>query len=627
MEKKKAAANMAATYPTMIYNPPHVPDTDTMRDYQVECLKKIEEAGPGSHLCVLATGLGKTYIFSHLPRHGRVLLLSHRDELVHQPEKYYDCSFGVEQASEHSDGEEVVSASVQSIIRRLSDFDPYDFDMIITDEAHHATASTYKKVYDYFKPRVHLGFTATPDRCDKKDLNEIYEDVIFTRDIRFGIKRGYLCDVECIRVDVGMDLRKIKKTMGDFNQKELGDEANRAPVVHAIAEAYYKYAKGQTMIFATNVQHAQNIAALIEGAVVVTGDTKDRDEIIKDFSDKKIPCLVNCMVFTEGTDIPCIETVIMARPTASQTIYVQSVGRGLRLYPGKSHLRLIDCVGVSRIPLCSAPTLFGLNLDAVPAEKHGEITGMLTKLESVINEVIDTPQSWIKNAEMVSIFGEENDISFRGLNFILLPDESFRCNIGNNQTIIIPPTNALGKTSPVLVKNTKAGQEIIGRMKECGLQEAIDIIHQYLNRMETQSKSLWDADISGNWGAQKVTSKQITFIKNLMEECGREYDKSINSMTKYQASIIIDRLTYEKDNLSEEKKLEIKQKKEEKEKERQAEKEAKNQLKNRYVISCEMKDGTIQNVTVNAATEKQAYIMARYKSTVKKTVGKAYLTS
>ena len=130
-------------------------------------------------------------MFSHIPRHGRVLILSHRDELVHQPGKYYDCSFGVEQAKETSHGEEVVSASVQSLVRRLHRFDPEEFDMIITDEAHHATAATYQKIYEYFKPRIHIGFTATPDRHDKHDLHKIYEDILYMRDMKWGI----LCHV------------------------------------------------------------------------------------------------------------------------------------------------------------------------------------------------------------------------------------------------------------------------------------------------------------------------------------------------------------------------------------------------------------------------------------------------
>ena len=101
----------------------------TLRDYQQECVDIIDNLKGGSFLVSMATGLGKTAIFTHIKRHGRVLILSHRDELVRQPEKYYDCSFGIEKADEHSDGEEVVSASVPSLIHRLNNFKPDDFDM------------------------------------------------------------------------------------------------------------------------------------------------------------------------------------------------------------------------------------------------------------------------------------------------------------------------------------------------------------------------------------------------------------------------------------------------------------------------------------------------------------------
>lgn len=165
----------------------------------------------------------------------------------------------MEQAGEHSNGEEVVSASVQTLIRRLDKFDPYDFDMIITDEAHHAVAKSYQKIYDYFKPRVHIGFTATPDRADKSDLSKIYSDIIYYKDIKFGIKRNYLCDVDCLRVNIGYDLRHVHKQMGDFKQDELGSAMEQPEVVDAIAEAYNKYAKGATMIFAVNVAHAEKL--------------------------------------------------------------------------------------------------------------------------------------------------------------------------------------------------------------------------------------------------------------------------------------------------------------------------------------------------------------------------------
>ena len=96
-----------------------------LRTYQTECIDTIEAQPPGAYLAQMATGLGKTVTFANLPRHGgRMLILSHREELVEQPRKYFDCSYGIERAQQHSHGEEVVSASIQTLVRRLDQFDP-----------------------------------------------------------------------------------------------------------------------------------------------------------------------------------------------------------------------------------------------------------------------------------------------------------------------------------------------------------------------------------------------------------------------------------------------------------------------------------------------------------------------
>ena len=150
-----------------------------------------------------------------------MLILSHRDELVRQPEKYFDCSFGVEQGSEISLGEEIVSASVQSLVRRLNKFKPDDFDVLVCDEAHRACAPTYRKIFDYFKPRLHLGFTATQNRNDGLGLNSIYQDIIFERNLKWGIENHYLSDIHCLRVDIGIDLRHIAQRLGDYAPDEL----------------------------------------------------------------------------------------------------------------------------------------------------------------------------------------------------------------------------------------------------------------------------------------------------------------------------------------------------------------------------------------------------------------------
>lgn len=135
-----------------------------LRDYQKECLEIIDNLTSGSHLINMATGLGKTFTFSQIKRKGRVLVLAHREELVTQPAKYYDCQVGIEMANHKSKNEDVVIASVQSLLHRLDKFKQNEFDTIITDEAHHAVAKSYKTIYNYFKPRLHLGFTATPNR-------------------------------------------------------------------------------------------------------------------------------------------------------------------------------------------------------------------------------------------------------------------------------------------------------------------------------------------------------------------------------------------------------------------------------------------------------------------------------
>ena len=171
-----------------------------LRNYQKECIDKINMLDTGNYLVQMATGLGKTVTFANIERKGRVLILSHREELVSQPRKYFDCTFGIEQGKHHSNNEEVVSASVQTIVRRLRNFKPDDFDIIICDEAHHAAAKTYKKIFSYFKPRLLLGFTATPNRSDGVRLNDVFSRIIFSRDLKWGIKNGYLSDIFCLDI-------------------------------------------------------------------------------------------------------------------------------------------------------------------------------------------------------------------------------------------------------------------------------------------------------------------------------------------------------------------------------------------------------------------------------------------
>lgn len=494
-----------------------------LRPYQKECIETIEKQPPGAYVAQMATGLGKTVTFANTPRHGnRMLILSHREELVEQPRKYFDCSYGVERADHHSNGEEVVSASIQTMVRRLERYDPEDFGLIICDECHHAAASTYRTIFDYFKPEKLIGFTATPNRGDKVRLDDVFSKIIFRRDLKWGIKNGYLCDITCKRVDIGFDLSAVSSRRGDYAPGEL-DEAMEG-TADAIAQAYAELAVGATLIFAVSVHQCEEIAKRIPGAVVVTGETKNRAGIIQAFTNGEIPCLVNCMVFTEGTDIPRVETVIIARPTQSESLYAQMVGRGLRLYPGKEKLTLIDCVGVTgKRSLCTAPTLIGLDMETVPASKAKDVEGDLFELPVKIAAASDTPESWIKNVHIVDLWAKEQNYNTHDINFFKMPDGSLVCSLLDRQTVTIPCPDALGK---VRMED--------GRYLE--MQEAIDSVYQDLKENWNDCKHLWDLGAVRRWSKAPPTMKQLEIIQ---KRC-KGFDTS--NLTKGDASQILNRL-------------------------------------------------------------------------------------
>lgn len=495
-----------------------------LRPYQQECVDAIQAQPPGAYLIQMATGLGKTVTFASIPRQGRVLLLSHREELVEQPRKYYPfpCTYGVERASSRSCGEDMISASVQSLSRRLDRFSPDEFDTIIVDEAHHAAARTYRKILDYFQPRLILGFTATPNRGDKVRLNDIFSKIIFQRDLRWGIQNGYLCDIYCLRVNIGYDLSAVHTRHGDYAPGEL-DEAMDG-TADAIAQAYREHAKGATLVFAVSVRHAQEISDRIPGAVVVTGETKDRASIIQAFTAGEIPCIVNCMVFTEGTDIPRVETVIMARPTQSDSLYCQCVGRGLRLYPGKEKLTLIDCVGVTgTASLCTAPSLLGLDVSNVPARKAHELQGDLFELPIRAAAASDQPESWIRNVEIVDLWAKEQSYQTHDVNWFKLPDGSMSCSLLEGKRLTIPCPDALGN---VMLSDGPTS-----------MQEALDRAYTVLCDQYEDQRYIWDLNVVKRWGKGEASEGQLRLIRR---QCpGFDCD----GLTKGQASQIINRLS------------------------------------------------------------------------------------
>ena len=334
-----------------------------LRDYQAEAVEAAlgaVERGVRRPLLSMATGLGKTVCFAEILRRrgGRGLVLVHRDELVRQAVakirlSWPDVSVGVVKGARDEYDAHVVVASVQSLhAKRLRRFAAGSFPTVVVDEAHHAVAPSYQAILDYLAPEMCLGVTATPYRGDLISLDAVFDEIVSAHGVIEGIRGGWLVDIESYRVTSGsVDLDAVHTQAGDFRQKELAGAVNTADRNDAVVDAYHRLAPGKRcVVFAAGVEHAHALAKAFEASGVhsaaVDASTLDTDRraVLDGLASGSIPVVTNCGVLTEGFDCPAVEAVVLARPTKSLGLFTQMVGRGVRPFPGKSRLVLIDVV-------------------------------------------------------------------------------------------------------------------------------------------------------------------------------------------------------------------------------------------------------------------------------------------
>lgn len=350
---------------------------------------------------VLPTGAGKTVIFSwisHLwtqarkannpQRLGRVVILVHRDELVDQTLNKlhavdHTLSIGAVRGKEDDHaGRDVIVASVQTLrrpdrLRRVQDTGMVG--LVIVDECHHATAASYRRIMDYFgcfdevtEPMTFagayaVGFTATLQRADTARLSDVWQSVIYRRDILdmiAGYKNqhdefvpgGYLVNPtgKLVTVD-GLSLSEVATSGGDYQLGSLSEALMSADAPDFVADAYMEHAPDKPgVVFTPTVETAHAFADALSrrglSTLPVWGamPSEARKEAVTSFRDGSTQILVNCMVLTEGFDAPRAEVAVIARPTKSAALYVQMVGRVLRPFPGKTSALVLDIVGASR---------------------------------------------------------------------------------------------------------------------------------------------------------------------------------------------------------------------------------------------------------------------------------------
>lgn len=566
----------------------------TLRPYQKECLGILNSIESGRHLIALPTGCGKTMIFTHLERKGRTLILSHRDELVRQPEKYYDCPYGIEKADETSHGEEVVSASVQSMYtdKRLQRFQPDDFDTIIVDEAHHAAAPSYKKILNYFSgARRVFGFTATPKRGDNVRLDDVFDDIVFFRDLRWGIQNGYLCNIRCKLVNGNYTLKGVKKTAGDFNQHDLDGKLSHPETIALAAKVYMDncHAKGKhTLIYCVNKKICTLLLTAIRALVpgeegriqMVTGDTPDeeRRQVLDDFSSGKVMSIVNCMVLTEGTDLPVCDAILNFRPTCNPSLYTQIVGRGTRIYEGKEYCLVIDIIpddGKERT-LCTAPTLFGINPLLLAKKERQKINEeadlselcdllkghvasiseqMEYEIESVNRFVLETEgalnsspdiRTYIQEHAPWNTQEEDEGLDTQGLliretadadkAYVIYPDYS--------QKIYLSKPDLFGKTT---VQFDVDGRDFPGMDSDRFIgklpwDEAITLARDYCSTLPDYYRYGWDKNAAKIWQKMGCTEKQAERIRRDLKQYNLNTEDA-RKLNKFEASMLLDQVS------------------------------------------------------------------------------------
>lgn len=367
-----------------------------LRPYQAEAVTAVIDywATPGrdryTPAVVSPVGSGKSTMLAKVAVEARqlglrVVMLAHRRELLDQMAATVAAvapdlpAVGVVQGGRHTPEADIVAASFQTLTaspRRLAELGRRD--VVLVDELHHSSARTYKAVLDDLgvlspdpaRPVFACGFTATASRADG-GLGEVWDEVVFERSLSWAIKAGYLVTPRGLTVVLpDMDLSTVTVRAGDYAAGEL-EHVMQASVDTTVAAMLTHAAGRASIVFAAGVDHAEALAAALTAngvrAAAVTGamSSQERAKVYADFTEARLDAMVTVQVLTEGADFPRCDAVVMARPTRSQTLYSQMVGRAVRLYPGKTDALVLDLAGVTRD--MSLVTLSDLTTESVTA--------------------------------------------------------------------------------------------------------------------------------------------------------------------------------------------------------------------------------------------------------------------
>lgn len=377
-----------------------------LRDYQVECLTAIQTqwVTVDRTLAVLATGGGKTVIFLALIDRllkanpaARVIILAHQRKLIAQPidrarQMFPDVArqMGVVMGAENNTAARVIVATVQTLSRpgRIEALLAHGaVTHIIYDEAHHAAAETNFGLLAQFPAAKMCGFTATPLRTDGDGLVKVFETVAYRFPIGIAIARGALVPFDALGVALPVTFSGISETAEGWAREPMGDLLKAENVKEIVFKHWTEYSSNrQTIGFTASVSQAVAMAEFFKArgikAAHVAGITPHDEQarLYKAFESGEIQVIFNCMILTEGADFPQASAVMMIAPTKSDLIYVQRLGRGLRIFPGKVDCRVLDFAPADGRNVIMAGDVLGKPRAVKQAEEQAERQGVLVAI-------------------------------------------------------------------------------------------------------------------------------------------------------------------------------------------------------------------------------------------------------
>ncbi|MGO9338257.1 MAG: DEAD/DEAH box helicase family protein [Terracidiphilus sp.] len=333
--------------------------------FQQDALSALEKAhsrGESAGMIILPPGSGKTRIaaedaFRSNAKH--VLYLAHTDEILDVAQSEFEAKFSIESVTRHAKfsglchPNRVNIATIQLVSRNRDKLRLSEFDYVVVDEFHHAAARSYRDVLRESNPDFILGLTATPFRGDRQDIYTLCnQNVLSSFELRAGIDSGILSPYHYFGCSDDIDYTRIKHNGQRYDIKDL----ERALVIpsrqRAVIEKWHELAEGKsTIAFCCSHEHARRAAlsfkkaGIDSTAYISTTSIAERRETLQKLANGEIKILCAVDVLNEGADIPFVECLLFLRPTESKRIYYQQLGRGLRLFAGKTHCTVIDFIG------------------------------------------------------------------------------------------------------------------------------------------------------------------------------------------------------------------------------------------------------------------------------------------